>query len=68
MIRLLMFACLAFTVILLFQSDLSASEHQAQTIIRLAQDDSGKAKTPDPATTPDTGSEDDSGTPSQDQE
>ena len=69
MIRLLLFACLALAAILLFQSDLSATGYQAQMSTRLAQDDSGNAQSaPDPSTTSDTGSSDDSGKPTQDQE
>jgi hypothetical protein len=56
MIRLLLFACLALAVILLFQRDLSATGYQAQISTRLAQDDSDNAQTaPDPSTTSDTG-------------
>ena len=43
-----LFACLALAAILVFQSNLSAPGHQAQTIIRLAQEDN--AQVPDPAT------------------
>ena len=69
MIRLLLFACLALAAIVLFQSDLSATGNQAQMNTRLAQDNSGDAQTaPDPSTTSDTGSSDDSGKPVQDQE
>jgi len=69
MIRLLAFPCLALAAILLFQSDLSSTGYRAQVSIRLAQDDSGNASTaPDPSTTSDTGSSDDSGKPVQDQE
>jgi hypothetical protein len=69
MIRLLLFACLALAAILLFQSDLSATEYQAPATTRVAQDNSGKAQTaPDPSTDSDTGSSDDSGKPAQDQE
>jgi hypothetical protein len=69
MIRLLLFACLALAAIVLFQSDLSATGYQAQMNTRLAQDNSGDAQTaPDPSTTSDTGSSDDSGKPVQDQE
>jgi hypothetical protein len=68
MVRLLLFACLALASIPLFQNNLSATGHQAQTITRLAQEDSGNAQVPDPATESDTGSGDDSGTPNQDQE
>jgi hypothetical protein len=59
---------LALAAILLLQSDLSATGYQAQTTTRLAQDDSGNAQAPDPSTTSDTGSSDDSGKPAQDQE
>jgi hypothetical protein len=69
MIRLLLFACLALAAIVLFESDLSATGYQAQMNTRLAQDNSGDAQTaPDPSTTSDTGSSDDSGKPVQDQE
>jgi hypothetical protein len=69
MIRLLAFPCLALAAILLFESDLSSTGYRAQVSIRLAQDDSGNASTaPDPSTTSDTGSSDDSGKPAQDQE
>jgi hypothetical protein len=68
MIRLLLFACLALAAILLFQSDLSATGYHAQSITRVAQDDSGNAQVPDPSATSDTGSSDDSGRPAQDQD
>jgi hypothetical protein len=69
MIRLLLFACLALAAIILFQSDLSATGYQAHAITRVAQDNSGNTQTaPDPSTTSDTGSSDDSGKPVQDQE
>ena len=69
MIRLLAFPCLALAAILLFQSDLSTTGYRAQMSTRLAQDDIGNASTaPDPSTTSDTDSSDDSGKPAQDQE
>ena len=68
MIRLLLFACLALAAIVLFQSDLFATGYPAPATTRVAQD-SGNAQTaPDPSTTSDTGSSDDSGKPAQDQE
>lgn len=68
MIRLLLLACLALAAILLFQSDLSVTGYQAQMSTRLAQDDSGNAQAPDPSTSSDTGSSDDSGKPARDQD
>jgi hypothetical protein len=68
MIRLLLLACLALAAILLFQSDLSATGYKAQMNTRLAQDDSGNAQVPDPSTTSDPGSSDDSGKPARDQD
>jgi hypothetical protein len=68
MIRLLLLACLALAAILLFQSGLSATGYKAQMNTRLAQDDSGNAQVPDPSTTSDTGSSDDSGKPARDQD
>ena len=64
MLRLLLPACLALAAILLFQSDLSASSYQAQmSSARLAQDDSAQA--PDPSTSPDAGSSEESSKPDQ---
>jgi hypothetical protein len=69
MIRLLLFACLALVAILLYQSELSATGYQPHATTRVAQDNSGDAQTaPDPSTTSETGSSDDSGKPAQDQE
>ena len=68
MIRLLLLACLALAAILLFQSDLSATSYKAQMNTRLAQDDSGNAQVPDPSTTSDNGSSNDSGKPARDQD
>jgi hypothetical protein len=69
MIRLLLFACFALAAILLCQSDVSATGYKAQAATRVAQDDNGNAQTaPDPSTTSDTGSGDDSGKPAQDQD
>jgi hypothetical protein len=68
MIRLLFLACLALAGILLFQSDFSATGHQASMRTRLAQDDSGNAQASDPSTTSDTGSSDDSSKPAGDQD
>jgi hypothetical protein len=68
MTRLILFACLTFAAILLFQSDHSITGYQSQMRTRLAQDDSGSAQTPDPSTNSDTDSSDDSGKPDQDQD
>jgi len=65
---LVLFACWVLAAILLFQGNLSATGYQPQATSRLAQDDGGNAQIPDPATTSDPGSADDSGTPNQDQE
>ena len=68
MIRLLLLACLALAAILLFQSDLSATGYKALMNTRLAQEDSENAQVPNPSTTSDTGSSDDSGKPARDQD
>jgi hypothetical protein len=67
MIRILLLACFALAAILLVQSNLSATEYQAQTTTRLAQDESGMQTAPDPSTS-DTGTGDDSGKPAKDEE
>lgn len=67
-IRLFLVSCLALAPSLLFQSDLAIAG-QAQSSIRIAQDDSGNAQaTPDPAAAPDSGGGDDSKAPAQDPE
>jgi hypothetical protein len=67
-IRLFLVSCLALAPSLLFQSDLAIAG-QAQSTIRIAQDDSGNAQaTPDPAAAPDSGGGDDSKAPAQDPE
>ena len=68
MTRFLLFAFLALAATVLVQSNLSAADHYVQTNTRLAQDESGNAKTADPSTTPDTGSGDESNKPAPDQE
>lgn len=67
MIRILLLICFAVAPILLVQNHLSATEYQAQTTTRVAQDESGTATAPEPATS-DTGTSDDSGKPAKDEE
>jgi hypothetical protein len=68
MIRLLLFACLVLATILVFQSNVATTGYRAQTVIHLAQDDSGNAQAPEPSTSSDSGNRDDSGKPAEDQQ